>query len=136
MCKVGDIIVINEFKNEYGEIVSKHSFVVISDEEDFIKGFKYDFVANMLCSFHGESHKRNKLRFKQNFTFDGQKISGNDINHKEGFIKADQLYYFNKNNIDYKIIAHIDDKLLNDLIRLIKILVKENLLISIYSNIK
>ena len=32
MCKVGDIIVIKEFKNEIGEPVKKHSFVVISDE--------------------------------------------------------------------------------------------------------
>ena len=27
MCKLGDIIVIKEFKNEFGETIPKHSFV-------------------------------------------------------------------------------------------------------------
>ena len=48
MCKLGDIILVNKFKNEDGEIVSKHSFVVINDEKDSIGGLKYDFVANMM----------------------------------------------------------------------------------------
>ena len=48
MCKLGDIIIINNFKNEDGIDVSKHSFVVINDEEDSIRGLKYDFVANMM----------------------------------------------------------------------------------------
>lgn len=33
MCKLGDIIVVKEFKNEYGETIPKHSFVVINDEK-------------------------------------------------------------------------------------------------------
>ena len=52
MCKLGDIIVIKEFKNEFGETISKHSFVVISAQANYIEGFRYDFVSNMLCSFH------------------------------------------------------------------------------------
>ena len=30
MCKLGDIIVIKEFKNEIGKIIKQHSFVVIN----------------------------------------------------------------------------------------------------------
>ena len=52
MCKLGDIIVIKEFKNEFGETIPKHSFVVISGQANYIEGFRYDFVSNMLCSFH------------------------------------------------------------------------------------
>lgn len=48
MCRLGDIILVNKFKNEDGEIVCKHSFVVINDEKDSIGGLKYDFVANMM----------------------------------------------------------------------------------------
>ncbi len=44
MCKLGDIIVVDEFKNEVGEVVSKHSFVVIDDNNDCIEGLNYDFV--------------------------------------------------------------------------------------------
>ena len=66
MCKLGDIIVIKEFKNEIGEIIKKHSFVVINDEENSIEGMSYDFVCNMLCSFHNEDHKKRKIRYKEN----------------------------------------------------------------------
>ena len=46
MCKLGDIIVIKEFKDKNGIIIPKHSFVVINDEPEFIEGFAYDFIAN------------------------------------------------------------------------------------------
>ena len=58
MCKLGDIIVIKQFKNEVGEKVKKHSFVVVSDDKNTIEGLEYDFISNMLCSFHNEEHKR------------------------------------------------------------------------------
>lgn len=135
MCKLGDVIVIKEFKNEYGEIVPKHSFVVINDEPDFVEGFRYDFVSNMLCSFHDEEHKKKKLRFEQNLAVKEEKISGENINNKEGYIKADQLYYFDKSKIEYKIIAYIDPELLDELVQLILKLKDENLLKPIYTNI-
>ena len=135
MCKLGDVIIVKEFKNEYGETIPKHSFVVINDEADFIEGFKYDFVANMLCSFHNNNHKKKKLQFKQNFPIKEKKILGKKINNKEGYIKSDQLYYFNKNKITYKIIAHLDAELLDDLVQLILELKEENILIPIYTNI-
>ena len=46
MCKLGDVIIIKEFKNENGEIVSRHSFVVINDEPDFVEGFKITKIKN------------------------------------------------------------------------------------------
>lgn len=135
MCKLGDVIVVKEFRNEYGEIVPKHSFVVINDEPDYVEGFRYDFVSNMLCSFHSEEHKNKKLRFKQNLPLQEEKISGSSINNKEGFIKADQLYYFDKNKIEYKVLAHVDAELLDELVQLILELKEEGLLKPIYTNI-
>ena len=136
MCKLGDIIVIKEFKNEYGEIMPKHSFVVINDEPDYVEGFRYDFVSNMLCSFHNGKHKQNKLRYKQTLPVREEKISGENINNKEGFIKADQLYYFDKNKIEYKTLAHVEPELLDELVQLILELKEEGLLKPIYTNIE
>ena len=45
MCKLGDIIVINEYLGDDGAKLMKHSFVVVNDRPDFIEGLKYDFVA-------------------------------------------------------------------------------------------
>ena len=136
MCKLGDVIVIKEFKNEFGEIVPKHSFIVINDEPDYVEGFKYDFVSNMLCSFHNEKHKKRKLKFKQNLPVKEQKIHGENINEKEGYIKADQLYYFDKKKIEYKVLAHMDSDLLDDLVQLILELKEKNLLKPVYTNIE
>ena len=66
MCKLGDIIVVKEFKDTSGKLVPKHSFVVINDEPDFIEGFEYDFISNVMCSFHDEKHKEHKLSIKSN----------------------------------------------------------------------
>ena len=63
------------------------------------------------------------------------KISGEHINDKEGYIKADQLYYFDKNTIEYKVIAHIDNELLDELVQLILELQSQGLLKPIYTNI-
>lgn len=136
MCKLGDIIVINKFKNEYGIIIPKHSFVVINDKPNYIEGFRYDFISNMLCSFHNENHKRKKLKYKENLPVKEQRIKGKKINNKEGYIKADQLYYFDKNKIEYKLLAHMDKKLLNELIKLIIDLQKLGLLKPIITNIE
>lgn len=83
MCKLGDIIVINKFKNENGDTITKHSFVVINDEKNYVEGLKYDFVSNMLCSFHNKHHKNKKLKFRENFEIKEELISGKKINGKK-----------------------------------------------------
>ena len=136
MCKLGDIIVVQEFKDEVGDTVPKHSFVVVNDESDIVEGLKYDFVTNMLCSFHNDEHKSKKLRFKENLAIRTEYISGKNLNSKEGYIKADHLYYFNKNEIRFKIIAHMDAELLDELVQLILVLSEENKLKIITTNLK
>ena len=127
MCKLGDIIIINEFKSLEGDIVPKHSFVVINDEEDYVEGLKYDFVSNMMCSFHNEDHKKKKLRFEENLPIREELISGDKINSKDGYIKADQLYYFDKS---------MDDELLDDLVQLILLLNEKGKLKNVITNLE
>lgn len=135
MCKLGDIILVKEFKNEKGNSIPKHSFVVINDEEGYIEGLKYDFVSSMMCSFHNNKHKSIKLRFEENFEIKEGLISGKNINNKSGYIKADQLYYFNKKLIEFQIIEHMDKQLLNELVQLIIVLNEKGLLKNISSNL-
>ena len=136
MCKLGDIIVIKEFKNEIGEKITRHSFVVISDDKNSIEGMHYDFISNMLCSFHNDEHKNRKLKFKENYEIAKEMIKGNNLNNNSGFIKMDQLYYFDKSLIDYYIIGHINLELLDELIQLILELSKEGKLKYITTNLK
>lgn len=119
MCKLGDIIVIKEFKDNNGITIPKHSFVVINDEPDYIEGFEYDFISNVMCSFHNEKQKNHKLSMKSNLEIKQNQIKGEKLNSKGGYIRADDLFYFKKNKIEYKVIAHMDDELLDELVQLI-----------------
>lgn len=119
MCKLGDIIVVKEFKDSNGVLIPRHSFVVINDEPDFIEGYAYDFVSNVMCSFHSEEQKKRKLNIESNLEVVPEHITGSKLNDKSGYIRADELFYFNKNKIEYKVIAHMDDELLDELVQLI-----------------
>ncbi len=135
LCKLGDIIVIDEFKNEVGEKVKKHSFVVINDRGDYIEGLKYDLVCNMLCSFHSDDHKKKKLSYKANFEIAEGVITIKNGNSKSGYIKADQLYYFNKRDIKYVLIGQLSSHMLNRLYRLIIVLTEQNKVDMIVTNL-
>lgn len=136
MCKLGDIIVVDEFKNEIGEKVNKHSFVVINDEPNSIEGFNYDFVSNMLCSFHGNNHKKKKLRYKENIEVNQLIDNSKRANNKSGFIKADQLYYFDKSTINYYVLGRLNEDLLDELLKLILVLNEEGKIKLVTTNIE
>lgn len=119
MCKVGDIIVVDNYISEDCTVLPRHSFVVIDDNANEIRGLKYDFVANVMSSFKSEEHKQKKLRFKENVGITSNDIVSGSKNGKDGYIKADQLYYFNKNKLNYYVLATISEDLLTDLIKLI-----------------
>ena len=119
MCKLGDIIVVKEFKDKNGIIIPRHSFVVIDENKNYIQGCPYDFVSNMMCSFHDEEHRKNKLKIESNLEIDKEQIVGRKINQKGGYIRGDELYYCKKKKIEYKVIAHMNEELLNKLVQLI-----------------
>lgn len=120
MCQVGDIIVIMEYKDK-GKVLNKHSFIVIDDEEGQIGGIPYDFIGNVMSSFKTEEQKRWKLdRYPANFpiVFDDRVVK-ND-NGKDGYIKADQLYYFQKDTIKYEVIGSLKAEIVDLLIQFIE----------------
>jgi len=119
MCKLGDIIVVKEFKDKNGITVPKHSFVVINDEPDFIEGFAYDFVSNVMCSFHSGEQRERKLSIESNLEVTPTDIEGGSHNSKSGYIRADDLFYFKKDKIEYQVLAHLNDELLDELVQLI-----------------
>lgn len=104
MCCVGDIIVIDSYRDN-GKILPKHSFVVMSDDGGEIQGLPYDFIASVLSSFKGETQKRRKLSYDGNFPISHDDTETDPHNTRNGYIKADQLSYFNKNKISYTVIG-------------------------------
>ena len=119
MCQIGDIIVIQKYKHGNKEL-SRHSFVIIDDEDGIIQGLPYDFVANVLSSFKNEKQKERKLSYPGNFPILNKDTVTNPDDGRDGFVKADQLYYFSKNNIDYSIIGEMKPDKFNDLIDFIE----------------
>lgn len=119
MCKFGDIIVVNQYVGEDGDTINRHSFVVINDEIGKIEGLHYDLVANVMSSFKSEEHRAKKLRFKENLEIKSEDFECEHSNGKNGYIKADQLYYFNKDNLNYYRLGRVDDELLDELVQLV-----------------
>lgn len=90
-----------------------------------------------MSSFKNEEQKNRKLRFMENIEIISDDIISNrNVNKKSGFIKADQLIYFDKSKIDYYVLGHISDELLDELIMIIMILAKSNKLRNNLNNIK
>lgn len=135
MCKIGDIIVVEKFKDENQNTVSKHSFIVIDDKSNSIHGLNYDLVANMMCSFHSFRHKNKKLKYIQNLLVKSGQAYGDNINGKEGYIKINKVYYFKKNKIKYYVLAHLDGEVLKELFHIISVLHNERKLEIITTNL-
>ena len=137
MCKLGDIIVVSNYIGDDGSKINRHSFVVINDKPGFIEGLRYDLVTNVMSSFKSEEQRMRKLKFEENVEILGEHIISNiPKNNKTGFIKADQLIFFDKNKINYYVMGHISDELLDELIMIIISLSKKGLLKQNISNIK
>lgn len=137
MCKLGDIIVVKDYIRDDGKKINQHSFVVINDKPDFIEGLNYDFVANVMSSFKNEEQRIKKLRFEENLEIVSSDIISNlPTNNKSGFIKADQLFYFDKKKANYYVFGTISEELLDELMILLISLNKKGKLKHNTSNIK
>lgn len=135
MCKLGDIIVVEKYISNEGVEINRHSFVVIHDKPGFIEGIPYDLVASVMSSFKNEKHKLKKLKFKENLEIISEDIISKSKNNKSGFIKADQLNYFDKSKVKYYVLGHISNELLDELILLIIALDKKGKLVHNISNL-
>ena len=119
MCTVGDIILVNQFKNN-GENIGQHSFVVLNTDKGQIGGLDYNLMCNMMSSFKSEKHRKRKLSFDENFPVTHSDVTVKNGNNREGYIKADQLYYFDKKKIDYVVIGKMNPDTFRKVIELIK----------------
>lgn len=119
MCNIGDIIIINNYRDN-GRSLNRHSFVVLDDEDGEIQGLSYDMVCNVMSSFKNEYQKNKKLSYPGNFPISSNDTQTNPDNGKEGYIKAEQLYYFKKEKIDFQVIGSMNKESLEKLIKFIE----------------
>ena len=108
---------------------------MIDDKSNCIQGLNYDYVCNMMCSFHSAKHKKNKLKYLQNILVKERQAYGENINGKEGYIKANKVYYFRKDKIKYYVIAQLDGEVLKKLFKIISILYNNKRLEAITTNL-
>lgn len=136
MCNIGDIIVVKNYVTEDGITSPRHSFIVVEDEGGEIFGLSYDFVANVMSSIKDDNHKARKLRFIENLFISSDDIIANKSNGKDAYIKADQLYYFDKAKTDYFVFGKAEQSVIDELMDLLEILSEKGLLKAVISNLQ
>ena len=134
MCKLGDIIVVNNYIGDDGKQLSQHSFVVVSDEKGTIAGLEYSMVASVISSFKSEEQKHKKLKYEENMELPLDSMN-KKVLKKPSYIKADKAFYFNKDKLDYYVLATLKDEYLDKLLKLILKLVSEGELNQIIDNL-
>lgn len=118
MCKIGDIILVNHYSHGSSEI-DKHSFVVLDTNEGKIRGLEYNLVCNVMSSFKTEDQRKHKLGYPGNIEILESDKVVKDGNHKDGYIKAEQFYYFDRNELDFVVIGNVTIEFFNSLINFI-----------------
>lgn len=111
MCKLGDIIVVKEYIGDDGERIGKHSFIVVDDNNGMI--------TYVISSFKNKRHRKYKLKFDENIEVKNEALDGQKELKKPSYVKADKLFYFNKNNLDYYVFARVSDDFLDELLKVI-----------------
>ena len=112
MCRIGDIILIDKYEDN-NKVLRRHSFIVIEDNNGTVEGMPYDMICNVLSSFKGEEQKKRKLSYPGNFPVTNDDTVTNPDNGLDGYVKTDQLYYFNKSKITYSVIGQINPEILD-----------------------
>ena len=121
MCKVGDIIVVKNYRS-HGTVINRHSFVVLSTEKGQIQGLDFDLVCNLMSSFHSEEHKKQKMKYPGNFPYSAEQEHIKNGHGKEGYIKAEQFYYFDRDKTDFYVLGNVEPELFNELLAYIQTL--------------
>lgn len=115
MCKVGDIIVVRNYVSQ-GKTINRHSFVVLSTEQGKIQGLDFDLVCNVMSSFSSEEQRKKKMGYPGNFEYPASAENIQNGHGRSGYIKAEQLYLFNRKNTDFYVLGNVDPELFNALI--------------------
>lgn len=117
MCRIGDIVLIKEYKDINGDVVSQHPFIIIDDQNDQYKGFNIDFVGVAMSSFKNDNHREEVLKYISNF-----EVTVEDGANKPGYVKLNIIYYFDKSKIDYQVIGDVNVETFNKILEIIEIL--------------
>ena len=134
MCKLGDIIVVKNYIGEDGNPISKHSFVVVSDEKGTISSLDFDMVTTVISSFKDEEQRKKKLKYEENVEIPSDAIKEKKLK-KPSYTKADQAFYFNKDKLDYYILASLKEDFIDELLKIIVKLAAEGKLKQIVDNL-
>ena len=119
--RVGDIILVDSFASR-GTSIGRHSFVVIEDQNGEVCTLQYDFIALLLSSFKTEEQREAKLKYPGNFSVTNSAEDVKEGNSKDGFIKAEQFYYFSKAKTNYRVIGQLKPETLAELMDFIEAL--------------
>lgn len=122
MCKIGDIIAVQKFIGDGNREVGNHYFVVLSDVNGKIEGLNFDIVANVMSSFHTDSQRNKKLKYQANLEITEKDGVINNHNLKKGYIKVEQLFYFDKLKTNYFVVGQVDGDVLIKILQLIEYL--------------
>ena len=93
---------------------------MLNTKDGKIESLDYNIVCNVMSSFRSETQKKKKLSYPGNFEVtatDSEIIKGHAS--KDGYIKAEQFYYFNKNKTNYYVIGRLTEETFNKLIMFI-----------------
>ncbi|MBQ7247133.1 MAG: type II toxin-antitoxin system PemK/MazF family toxin [Lachnospiraceae bacterium] len=119
MCKVGDIILVSDYTSN-GVQLGRHSFVVVSDENGKIGSLDYDIVTSVLSSFKSEEHKQKKLKYPGNYLIENTDTVTVPDNGKSGYLKVDQLFFFNKEKLSYTHIGYVKPEIMKSIFEYIE----------------
>lgn len=110
---------------------------MIDDNPDSICGLDYTMVTAVISSFKSEKQRKKKLSYMENVEVVAFKKNGKTRKFaKPSYIKADKLFYFDKNKLDYYVFGRISEDLLAELIKIIVFLSKEDKLVIVNDNLQ
>ena len=73
-----------------------------------------------MSSFHSETQREKKIRQRENIEVKTENFTLDNGMQKDGYIKADQLHYFDKKKTKYFEVGRVDIELFNALVERIK----------------
>lgn len=141
---IGDIIVISNYITPDNIEIGQHSFVVLHNKAGKIAGIEidldleleFDLVGAVMSSIKNEEHRKKIESYYPKdmiITFNDAQVTNG--NQKDGFIKANQLHYFQRNKIKYMKIGKVTQSTLNKLLTLIELNDKNGDLTKNFNNI-
>jgi hypothetical protein len=119
MCRPGDIILIEHYYSNDGHEIGRHSFIVLEDEGGQIKGLDYDLICNVMSSFKNKEQREKKLKYPGNFEIKNMDTQVKNGNKKDGYIKAEQFFYFNKAKTEFVVIGFVVKEVFEQLLEFV-----------------